>query len=348
MRYFLTAFIFLTTFALPDTGEFFHLMGNQFASSWSHVKDPKDFESLDFFAKAYEHSLQNSFSPKEAIPKKIHFIWVGPNSFPKNSIENIKSWKEHHKDYEIYLWTDRNRSLPEDLVTQVNIDSFQWTKLEKLFHDTKNYAEKADLLRYEILYQIGGIYVDHDVKCFKPFDDFRKSYNLFCGLEPPHKKISDTAITICNNLIGASQGHPILKNTIDLVFSTWEYFKLYYPEKDDKLTPLRVYYRTFLPFHQAVTDSLEQTSFSNIVFPSGYFNKIGQSFGYFAHHEYASSWFESESSFEHLVRKKLEKITKKENQTFFLLSTLIALVSVQFILLLCKKRTANDRAFRAK
>lgn len=34
----------------------------------------------------------------------------------------------------------------------------------------KNYGEKSDILRYEILCQFGGIYVDCDFECLKSFD----------------------------------------------------------------------------------------------------------------------------------------------------------------------------------
>ena len=47
------------------------------------------------------------------VPKIIHFIWIGPRAFPKNSIDNLKSWKQYHPHWKFYFWTDsKDRPLP--------------------------------------------------------------------------------------------------------------------------------------------------------------------------------------------------------------------------------------------
>jgi mannosyltransferase OCH1-like enzyme len=87
--------------------------------------------------------------------KKIHQIWVGPNAMPEKSVKFIAGIKELHPDYEYRLWTDA------DLTAEnfVNL---------KYINSTPVYAQKADIMRYEILYKHGGMYLDIDFEVFKP------------------------------------------------------------------------------------------------------------------------------------------------------------------------------------
>lgn len=88
------------------------------------------------------------------IIKKIHQIWVGPNPIPQKSLEFIDKIKTLHPDYEYRLWSDKDLT-PENFETLSYINS------------TPIYAQKADIMRYEILYKHGGIYLDIDFELFK-------------------------------------------------------------------------------------------------------------------------------------------------------------------------------------
>jgi hypothetical protein len=314
---------------LPNKESFYELMGNK-EKIWQEVL-PEDKHTLETLA----HCFQTSHSQKATytIPKKIHFIWVGPKAFPQSSIKNIVSWAEKHPDFEMHFWSDRERVLPHPSMKLRLVEDFSWIFLKKLFLSSTNYGEQSDLLRYEILYQEGGIYVDHDVECFKPFTSLAETCDLFCGLEPPHKPIAETSITVCNNLIGSCPEHPILKKTIEKVLARWETYQQRYLGEDKDSVTKRVYYRTFSPFDEAVKNLLETTSYKNVVFPAGYFNKINHKFGYYAHHSYASTWFETESSFEKNVRQKLVKICRKNNQ-IIMISFACFITSFLFIITL--------------
>lgn len=309
--------------------DFYDLMGKK-QEVWKAVLK-EDFGILDRFSLFFEKTAPEQMI-EASIPKRIHFIWVGPKEFPKGSIKNVYSWIEKNPDFEVYFWTDRERPLPHPFMKLRSVQDFDWLFLREQFAQSNNYAEQSDLLRYEILYQEGGVYVDHDIECFKPFAGFIKSFDLFCGLEFPHKPIGATSITVCNNLIGSCPNHPILKKTIESVLQGWDRTTLLYPENDVDSVVKRVYYRTFSPFDESVKMLFDEVSHRNGVLPAGYFNKIGKQFGLYAHHQYASSWFETETSFEKNVRQRLVKICKKSNQimlisfAFFMLSFLIVLI----------------------
>ena len=98
---------------------------------------------------------------------------------------------------------------------------------------------------------------------------------------------------------------PILRKTIDLVLEKWSKYKRIYTGSDAESVTQRVYHRTFSSFDDAVKELVDSESYRNIVFPAGYFNKIGKQLGLYAHHQYANAWFEKESKFEKNVRQKL-------------------------------------------
>lgn len=92
------------------------------------------------------------------VIKKIHQIWVGPNPLPTKSVEFIRNIKQLHPDYEYRLWTDID-------ITPANFTNIQY------INSTKIYAQKADIMRYEILNKHGGVYLDVDfqiLKCLTP------------------------------------------------------------------------------------------------------------------------------------------------------------------------------------
>jgi mannosyltransferase OCH1-like enzyme len=88
----------------------------------------------------------------QTIPKIFHFIWLSDNPTPNSYPNYVKGWLDLHPDYIYCFWTDAN--VPA-LINQKEYDS------------ASKIAMKADILRYELLYVFGGIYVDCDFWCFK-------------------------------------------------------------------------------------------------------------------------------------------------------------------------------------
>lgn len=148
--------------------------------------------------KLYE-SYQEKFaiSDEYLIPKLIHFIWLG-SPLPECSAILIETWRKFHPTWTIKVWTDSD--IPE----------FQLQN-KIAFDKARNYGEKSDIFRYEILYRYGGVYFDTDFECLKPFDDLHKSSEFYTGT------IGGTAEYHCllNGLIGSRPGHPILKACIE-------------------------------------------------------------------------------------------------------------------------------------
>ena len=130
-------------------------------------------------------------SNRNNIPKIIHFIWIG-NNISEKYLEYIETWIRYHPDYHFCLWNDNN--IPK-LVNQ------------ELFDNATDYAMKVDILRYEIIYFLGGIYIDCDFLCIKNIDDLINNLNNFCSHE------SKDFIT--NAIFGFVREHIFLYNVIE-------------------------------------------------------------------------------------------------------------------------------------
>ena len=93
------------------------------------------------------------------IPKVIHYIWLGGNPLPKIAEKCIESWKKFCPDYEIKRWDESN----------IDLEICEYAKQA---YDAKKYAFVADVVRFDILYKEGGIYLDIDVELLSSLDAF--------------------------------------------------------------------------------------------------------------------------------------------------------------------------------
>ena len=207
------------------------------------------------------------------IPKVLHYIWLGPKDFPKESIAFVESWVKYHPDWKIVLWTeDMQRALPHPMIEKRDIKELSSTTLYPLLDKTDNYGEKSDILRYEILSKEGGVYVDHDIECFHSMDNLARSVDFFAGLEPPHVNQGiDTRIFPCNAIIGCRKGHPILDKTIAYVSSRWNELEKKFQGNDAESRTLKVFHRTFHSFTLGVKDSMDEEGNTDILLPASFF-----------------------------------------------------------------------------
>lgn len=146
-----------------------------------------------------------------SIPPLIHLIWMG--SPPPEAVHlAVASWEKYHPNWQVKLWTEEE------------IAHFQWSsdRSKRLFDEGRNWAEKSDIFRFEILYQFGGIYADTDVVCLKSFEDLiRKNLTFFAGLESNQVKRFGRPL-VGSALIGAASKSSVIKACIDFTQSIIE------------------------------------------------------------------------------------------------------------------------------
>jgi hypothetical protein len=236
---------------------------------------PQDLDQLNFYRAGYQKSCTYLSEPsnKTRIPKVLHFIWIGPKSFPIESIKNLVSWKKYHPDWVMKFWTDsKDRICPIDGMERHLVSQAPNKYVSHFVELTPNYGEKSDLLRYEILFHEGGVYVDHDVECFQSFDKLNQAYDFYACLEAPHS-IPELSLKIApnNGLVGSKAGHPILQSTMEYVQKIWIPVQNEYPGSDYDSVIARVMKRTFDAFGKGIKVGMHKEGNRDIIFPSCFF-----------------------------------------------------------------------------
>jgi hypothetical protein len=108
-------------------------------------------------------------SESSFIPKKIHYCWFGSKEIPDELKKYMDSWKRYCPDYEIVRWSEEN----------VDLDKYPYTSQA---YKHRKWGYIPDVVRLEVLYNYGGIYLDTDVELLKPLD-YLLGMKGFCATE---------------------------------------------------------------------------------------------------------------------------------------------------------------------
>lgn len=301
---------------MSDT--FYSLMGSE-TKHWDYVVQPEDRSFLETCKQVYEKSSQELLTQRKSvkIPKTIHFIWLGPKAFPAESVENVRTWIAQNPDWVVKFWTDRDRPTPCRGMQKVFVKDFTFSKLGHCFLQSQNYGEKSDILRYEILNQEGGVYVDHDANCLQPFQTLHTAYDFYCGLETPHEPFVGQTVTCGNGVIGARANHPALRRVIDLIAQRWDGLAKKYQGRDSYSKTEVVMQRTYIALTSALKEGiLNQGGNVDIVLPAAYFFAKSGMPSLYSKHFYATAWSDQKvknQPGDKVVQKKIDKISQKSS-----------------------------------
>jgi hypothetical protein len=125
------------------------------------------------------------------IPRLLHRIWLGPEPMPEEYVRLGKTWKRNHPAWEHHLWGETN--LPTDLSPEV-------------YELLRRPAERADILRLELLHRLGGVYVDADVESLQPIDPLLEGVMCFLGALDSGR--------VSNAVMGAVPSHPLFARAL--------------------------------------------------------------------------------------------------------------------------------------
>ena len=127
------------------------------------------------------------------IPRVFHQIWLGDKPLPKEYAAYQRTWTKHNPGWELRTWTEAD--LPGDL------------RRPEAAERLRAPAERADILRLEILWREGGVYVDTDFECLQPIEPLLEGHDFVIGLAKPGR--------VNNAFIAATAGHPLLERALD-------------------------------------------------------------------------------------------------------------------------------------
>lgn len=124
----------------------------------------------------------------DAIPNKIHYVWMGGADKSELALRCIESWKKYMPDYEIIEWNESN----------FDINMIDYTREA---YEQKKWAFVSDAVRTHVLKEHGGIYFDTDVELFKEPKDIFSIGDVVLGFDGKFLLSTGVMATIPNHPI---------------------------------------------------------------------------------------------------------------------------------------------------
>lgn len=128
------------------------------------------------------------------IPRTFHQIWINRDNpaLPDKFGAYRDSWLERHPGWEYKLW---------------NLDNLDFVPQRMdLVQSASSYAQMADVLRYEILHQHGGVYLDTDFECLRSIEPILDGVQNF--------SCSEDGLSVSVGIIGALPGSIYMERCI--------------------------------------------------------------------------------------------------------------------------------------
>ncbi|HVW99471.1 MAG TPA: glycosyltransferase [Candidatus Babeliaceae bacterium] len=227
---------------------------------------PKEKTTYEALRKLYRTNHPSKVNPstKPRIPKIIHQVWLG-SPFPEKYKKYRETWLKHHPDWKYKLWTDSD-------IKELKLYN------QAAYDAATNYGEKSDIVRYEILYRYGGLYIDTDFECLKPFDIFHNRYTFYTGI------MRIKPVKMANGLIASIPKHPILRQCIETLHPIKAHPFL---DTVNRTGPTH--------FSQCFLEYIKENPNDIIALPISYFYAIPLKIGCYTNQEQVEEWIRPES-----------------------------------------------------
>jgi mannosyltransferase OCH1-like enzyme len=334
--------LLLPLVCFSQSGDFEVMMGKE-TEAWQYVQTPEDFQRIDFFKNNFDKQISAVRSPSrtQKIPKVFHFIWLGPKEFPSSSLEKIEKWSELHPDWTIKFWTDINRPAPLKKMKRQLVEDFPFQFVADPFYQSDNYGEKAKLLCYEILFQEGGVYLDHDVKPCSSLETFNRTLDFYCGLEKLSPSILSSSVYAATHFIASKPHHQIIEETLNFLKDNWKKLEEAYPGQSKSALRNRFAHRTLWALNEGIDRKLasEEAQTNDIVFPSSYFSHPRRLASSIALHSHEETWTRDENDFETKMSGHFQEILSKNNDSLKIVLLMSLGVLLSLIILFSFART---------
>lgn len=131
------------------------------------------------------------------IPKRLAHIWIGPKRPP---LDWMQTWRDHHPDWEYVLYDN------------AFLTSRRWRCQKQIntYFAAERYEGVGDLMRYEILHEVGGFIAEADMTCLRACDDLFTSPTLYTVYENEIRKPG-----LVQPFLAAAPGHGFLNTILD-------------------------------------------------------------------------------------------------------------------------------------
>ena len=228
----------------------------------------------------------------ECTKMKIHYCWVGGAEKSDKIKMCIDSWKRFCPHAEIIEWNESNYDVRKNPYISQAYDQQKW-------------AFVTDYMRFDILHQYGGVYLDTDVELLKDITPLTE--DNFMGFES-RKHVAPGLI------MHAKQGDELLKEILDY-YDALDGFSI-----DETVVTIVT---EILEKHGLRRDNSMQTVAGYVIYPTEYFNPKGGDYGMekitentYSIHHYEASW---KSTLDRKIMRYKVKYGNKKGRILFTL-----------------------------
>eukprot|EP00658_Telonema_sp_P-2_P003103 TRINITY_DN11141_c0_g1_i2.p1 TRINITY_DN11141_c0_g1~~TRINITY_DN11141_c0_g1_i2.p1 ORF type:complete len:394 (-),score=70.51 TRINITY_DN11141_c0_g1_i2:459-1640(-) len=154
----------------------------------------------------------------QRINRVIHQTYKN-NTLPSEWARTPDLWKKHHPDWEYMFWTDKSAR---------SFIAAEYPWFVEFFDSYPFPIQRADAIRYFVLYHYGGVYADLDIQPNEPIDRYLNGTDVAL-FETPNMGLT--------NMILASRKHSPFMQCLaaKLVAYRWQYHHLLIPAKGWKI-----------------------------------------------------------------------------------------------------------------
>lgn len=140
------------------------------------------------------------------IPLIIHQTWKTKERYriPKKYYKAIDSWSKLNPEFKHIIYDDHDC---------IEFIKYYYPQYINLYNQLELPVQKADVFRYLIIHQYGGIYTDFDTICIKPIKELL-THPMIVGIEylPEH---NNGKTQINQWFFGSIAGNPLLLEVVD-------------------------------------------------------------------------------------------------------------------------------------
>lgn len=146
---------------------------------------------------SWDRLMNVTNAPNERIPRLIHQTWKS-DTLPEKWRKVWRECREGMPDYEYMLWTDE---LSRQFIAE------KYPSFLALYDGYEYPIQRADAIRYFVLHQFGGIYMDLDIGCKRRLEPLLGAdWDVILPRTKP--------VGVSNDLIFSSKRSPFMEQTI--------------------------------------------------------------------------------------------------------------------------------------
>ena len=241
------------------------------------------FEKLPFgiqdIAKGIVANIDAPKNEFEKIPYIMHHVWLthplSPQEIDSSDLDiiinNHKLLEKQKKTCAHIIWTNKKSLLPKSVFAlekynanfecKIEVREIQelkenfplFEKVQSLI-EQKLYGMASDIVRYNVVKILGGIYTDLNFKITRDIEEELYKYDFFSE-------------SLVNNFFASTADHPIMSSVLKKIEANFLTPSPYITALNQSDILMKTVYSTFYPFGLGILESINTDNNIDMVFP---------------------------------------------------------------------------------